>query len=83
MPTSTSPRTGTTRGDDSGAEQISDEEFGAVHRRPRTRAHAERIREIEKLGATVVCLQNASGAEPVRLCGCTASGVLPSLAERG
>jgi coenzyme F420-dependent glucose-6-phosphate dehydrogenase len=27
--------------------------------------HRERIREIEKLGATVVCLQNGSGADPL------------------
>jgi coenzyme F420-dependent glucose-6-phosphate dehydrogenase len=26
--------------------------------------HADRVREIERLGATVVCLQNASGADP-------------------
>jgi hypothetical protein len=26
----------------------------------------ERIREIERLGATVVCHQNASGADPLR-----------------
>jgi coenzyme F420-dependent glucose-6-phosphate dehydrogenase len=27
--------------------------------------HVERIREIEKMGATVVCLQNGSGADPL------------------
>jgi coenzyme F420-dependent glucose-6-phosphate dehydrogenase len=27
--------------------------------------HADRVREIEKLGATIVCLQNVSGADPV------------------
>jgi coenzyme F420-dependent glucose-6-phosphate dehydrogenase len=27
-------------------------------------AHVERIRAIEQLGATVVCLQNGSGAAP-------------------
>ncbi len=27
--------------------------------------HVERIREVEQLGATVVCLQNGSGAEPI------------------
>ena len=26
--------------------------------------HAERVREIERLGATIVCLQNGSGAAP-------------------
>jgi coenzyme F420-dependent glucose-6-phosphate dehydrogenase len=27
--------------------------------------HVERIREVERLGATIVCLQNGSGADPV------------------
>jgi coenzyme F420-dependent glucose-6-phosphate dehydrogenase len=42
-------------------------------------AHAERIREVEKLGATVVCLQNASGAAPVRALEVYGEQVLPAL----
>jgi len=42
-------------------------------------AHAERIREIEKLGATVVCLQNASGAAPVKALEVYGERVLPAL----
>jgi coenzyme F420-dependent glucose-6-phosphate dehydrogenase len=42
-------------------------------------AHAERIREIEKLGATVVCLQNASGAAPLKALEVYGKQVLPAL----
>ena len=41
--------------------------------------HAERIREIEKLGPTVICLQNASGAAPVRALEIYGEHVLPAL----
>jgi coenzyme F420-dependent glucose-6-phosphate dehydrogenase len=41
--------------------------------------HAERIREIEKLGATVVCLQNASGADPRGALRVYGEKVLPAL----
>jgi hypothetical protein len=41
--------------------------------------HAARIREIEKLGGTVVCLQNASGADPHRALDVYGEKVLPSL----
>jgi coenzyme F420-dependent glucose-6-phosphate dehydrogenase len=41
--------------------------------------HAERIREIEKLGATVVCLQNGSGSAPVQALEVFGEGVLPAL----
>jgi coenzyme F420-dependent glucose-6-phosphate dehydrogenase len=41
--------------------------------------HVERIREIEKLGATVVCLQNGSGAAPERALEVYARSVLPAL----
>jgi len=43
--------------------------------------HLERIREIEKLGATVVCLQNGSGAAPERALEVYGESVLPSLRE--
>ena len=45
--------------------EISDEEFTEgyiVSSDPSV--HVERIRELEQLGATVVCLQNGSGADP-------------------
>lgn len=41
--------------------------------------HAGRIREIEELGATVVCLQNASGADPIRALAVYGESVLPAL----
>ena len=41
--------------------------------------HVERIREVERLGATVVCLQNASGAAPVRALEVYGEQVLPAL----
>jgi len=41
--------------------------------------HAERIREIEGLGATVVCLQNASGAAPEQGLRVYGEQVLPAL----
>ncbi len=41
--------------------------------------HADRVREIERLGATIVCLQNASGAAPVRAIEVYGESVLPAL----
>jgi coenzyme F420-dependent glucose-6-phosphate dehydrogenase len=41
--------------------------------------HAERIREVEMLGATIVCLQNASGADPRRALEVYGEKVLPAL----
>jgi coenzyme F420-dependent glucose-6-phosphate dehydrogenase len=41
--------------------------------------HVERVREVEKLGATVVCLQNVSGADPLGALGAYGETVLPSL----
>jgi len=41
--------------------------------------HADRIREVEKLGATIVCLQNASGADPHAALGVYGEQVLPAL----
>ena len=67
--TSTTPTTGTTRSAmyEKAEHEISDEEFKRVAtssaRTPSS--HVERIREIERLGATVVCLQNGSGADPL------------------
>ncbi len=46
--------------------ELSDEEFEQSYIIGSDPAHhVERIREIEKLGATVVCLQNGSGADPL------------------
>jgi coenzyme F420-dependent glucose-6-phosphate dehydrogenase len=41
--------------------------------------HVDRIREIEKLGATVVCLQNGSGAAPEQALEVYGRSVLPAL----
>jgi coenzyme F420-dependent glucose-6-phosphate dehydrogenase len=45
--------------------------------------HAERIREIERIGATVVCLQNASGADPHGALRVYGEKVLPALRGGG
>jgi coenzyme F420-dependent glucose-6-phosphate dehydrogenase len=42
--------------------------------------HVERIREVERLGATVVCLQNGSGSAPERALEVYGERVLPALA---
>jgi coenzyme F420-dependent glucose-6-phosphate dehydrogenase len=41
--------------------------------------HVARIREVEQLGATIVCLQNASGAEPLGALRTYGEHVLPAL----
>jgi coenzyme F420-dependent glucose-6-phosphate dehydrogenase len=41
--------------------------------------HVARIREVEELGATVVCLQNASGADPLGALRTYGERVLPAL----
>jgi coenzyme F420-dependent glucose-6-phosphate dehydrogenase len=41
--------------------------------------HAERVREIEKMGPTVVCLQNASGSDPHAALQVYGDKVLPRL----
>jgi coenzyme F420-dependent glucose-6-phosphate dehydrogenase len=41
--------------------------------------HVERVREIERLGATIVCLQNGSGADPLGALRTYAEHVLPAL----
>jgi coenzyme F420-dependent glucose-6-phosphate dehydrogenase len=41
--------------------------------------HVERIREIEEIGATVVCLQNGSGSAPERALEVYSESVLPAL----
>ena len=61
-------------------EQFSDEDFleqYIVSSDPQR--HAERIREVEQLGATIVCLQNASGADPLGALEVYGDKVLPAL----
>jgi coenzyme F420-dependent glucose-6-phosphate dehydrogenase len=60
--------------------QVSDEEFLSfyiVSSDPGE--HAERIRELERLEPTVVCLQNASGADPAGALRVYGREVLPEL----
>lgn len=45
--------------------------------------HAERVREVERMGATIVCLQNGSGADPVRALEVYGERVLPALQGAG
>ncbi len=62
------------------ASEFSDEEFVEQYIvGPDPDHHAQRIREVERLGATIVCLQNASGAAPVRALEVYGEQVLPSL----
>jgi len=41
--------------------------------------HLERVREVERLGATIVCLQNGSGADPLGALRTYGERVLPAL----
>jgi coenzyme F420-dependent glucose-6-phosphate dehydrogenase len=61
-------------------EQVSDEEFKEsyiISSDPNQ--HAERVREVEQLGATIVCLQNGSGADPHGALRVYGEKVLPAL----
>jgi coenzyme F420-dependent glucose-6-phosphate dehydrogenase len=60
--------------------EVSDEEFKQsyiIGSAPEL--HVERIREVEQLGATIVCLQNGSGAEPIDALLTYGREVLPAL----
>jgi coenzyme F420-dependent glucose-6-phosphate dehydrogenase len=60
--------------------EVSDEEFKQsfiIGSDPEL--HLERIREVERLGATIVCLQNGSGADPLGALRVYAEHVLPAL----
>jgi coenzyme F420-dependent glucose-6-phosphate dehydrogenase len=60
--------------------EVSDEEFKQsyiIGSDPEL--HLERIREVESLGATIVCLQNGSGADPIGALRTYAEQVLPAL----
>lgn len=64
--------------------QVSDDEFRAAYViGSDPDVHIERIREIEAMGATVVCLQNASGAAPERALAVYGERVLPALRDGG
>ena len=61
-------------------EQISDDEFREsyiVSSDPQI--HVERIRDVEQMGATVVCIQNGSGRAPQRALEVYGEHVLPAL----
>lgn len=61
-------------------QQVSDEDFRAAYiLGPDPEYHAERLREVERMGATVVCVQNASGAAPERALEVYGEHVLPAL----
>jgi coenzyme F420-dependent glucose-6-phosphate dehydrogenase len=63
-----------------GEAEVSDEDFKQSYIVASDPAHhVERIREIEALGATVVCLQNGSGADPMRALEVYGDSVLPAL----
>jgi coenzyme F420-dependent glucose-6-phosphate dehydrogenase len=61
-------------------QQVSDDDFREAYvLSSDPEVHVERIREIEQMGATVVCLQNASGAAPERALEVYGERVLPAL----
>jgi coenzyme F420-dependent glucose-6-phosphate dehydrogenase len=63
-----------------GEEQISDEEFKEAYIvSSDPEVHVERIRAVEQMGPTVVCLQNASGADPHAALRVYGEKVLPAL----
>jgi coenzyme F420-dependent glucose-6-phosphate dehydrogenase len=60
--------------------EYSDEQFASqyiVSSDPEV--HADRVRELQKLGATIVCLQNVSGADPVAALRVYGERVIPAL----
>ena len=63
-----------------GEQEMSDEEFAQnaiIGSDPHK--HVERLRELEQLGATVIVLQNNSGANPLRAIEVYGEQVLPAL----
>jgi coenzyme F420-dependent glucose-6-phosphate dehydrogenase len=60
--------------------EVSDEEFAQsyiIGRDPEL--HVQRLREVEQLGATIVCIQNGSGSDPLRALQVYGAQVLPAL----
>jgi coenzyme F420-dependent glucose-6-phosphate dehydrogenase len=65
---------------ENGERQVSDDDFRHAYIiSSDPEYHADRVREVERMGATVVCLQNASGADPVAAFGVYGVKVLPAL----
>jgi coenzyme F420-dependent glucose-6-phosphate dehydrogenase len=63
-----------------GEKQVSDDDFKQAYIiGSDSELHVERIREVEQMGATVVCLQNASGVDPHAAFGFYGEKVLPTL----
>ena len=63
-----------------GEKELSDEEFAKAYIiSSDPEVHAGRIREIETMGASVICLQNASGAAPLEALRVYGREVLPAL----
>jgi coenzyme F420-dependent glucose-6-phosphate dehydrogenase len=63
-----------------GEQEVSDDEFkenAIISADPEH--HVERLREVEELGATIVVLQNNSGAAPAKAIEVYGSDVLPAL----
>jgi coenzyme F420-dependent glucose-6-phosphate dehydrogenase len=60
--------------------EVSDDEFKEAYIvSSDPEVHAERVREIERLGATTVCLQNGSGSAPEQAVRVYGEQVLPAL----
>ena len=60
--------------------EVSDDEFREsyiIGKDPEL--HVERLRQVEALGATIVCIQNASGSDPLRALQVYGAQVLPEL----
>jgi coenzyme F420-dependent glucose-6-phosphate dehydrogenase len=65
---------------ENGERQVSDDQFREAYIISSDPGeHAERIREIERMGPTIVCLQNVSGADPVGALRVYGEHVLPTL----
>jgi coenzyme F420-dependent glucose-6-phosphate dehydrogenase len=63
-----------------GEEQVSDDEFRAAYIiSSDPEEHVERVRAIGEMGASIVCLQNASGAAPEEALRVYGAQVLPAL----
>jgi coenzyme F420-dependent glucose-6-phosphate dehydrogenase len=66
-----------------GERRLSDDEFAEkVIASSDPDVHAERLREVLDLGATVLCVQNNSGADPLGAIDVYGERVLPALRER-
>jgi coenzyme F420-dependent glucose-6-phosphate dehydrogenase len=63
-----------------GEETLSDDEFKEAYIiSSDPQVHVDRIRQVEEMGPTVVCLQNASGVDPHAAFGVYGENVLPAL----